>query len=71
MHEAGSASLRGNAVLRWEYRPGSALFLVRRQRRAYRDRGAANFDMAGEALELFRGRPTNVLVIEANFWLLL
>ena len=45
------------------------LFLVRQQRRAYRDREAANFDMAGEALDLFRGRPTNILVIKANFWL--
>ena len=27
-------SLRGNAVLRWEYRPGSTLFLVWQQQRA-------------------------------------
>jgi hypothetical protein len=26
-------SLRGSAVLRWEYRPGSALFLVWQQER--------------------------------------
>ena len=29
-------SLRGNAVLRWEYRPGSTLFLVWSQSRQHR-----------------------------------
>jgi hypothetical protein len=62
-------SLRGNAVLRWEYRPGSTVFLVWQQRRAYQDLQAAGFDMAGEARDLFRDRPTNVFVIKANFWL--
>jgi hypothetical protein len=62
-------SLRGNAVLRWEYRPGSTLFLVWQQRRAYRDLEAANFDMGGEARDLFRDRPTNIFVIKANYWL--
>jgi hypothetical protein len=64
-------SLRGNAVLRWEYRPGSTLFLVWQQRRAFRDLEAANFDIRGEAAELFRNRPTNIFVIKANYWLAL
>ena len=62
-------SLRGNAVLRWEYRPGSTLFLVWQQRRAYRDLEAASFDVRGEAADLFRNRPTNIFVIKANYWL--
>jgi hypothetical protein len=61
--------LRSNAVLRWEYRPGSTLFLVWQQRRAFRDLEAANFDVGGEAADLFRDRPTNIFVIKANYWL--
>jgi hypothetical protein len=62
-------SLRGNAVLRWEYRPGSTLFLVWQQRRAFQDLQAASFDVGGEAADLFRDRPTNIFVIKANYWL--
>lgn len=61
-------SLRGNAVLRWEYRPGSALFVVWQQQRA----GAGpldGFDFRRDSQGLFRARPTNVLLIKATYWL--
>jgi hypothetical protein len=53
-------SLRGNAVLRWEYRPGSTLFLVWRQGCAYWALAAANLDIAGKAVDLFRDCPTRI-----------
>jgi hypothetical protein len=62
-------SLRGNAVLRWEYRPGSTLYLVWQQRRAYEDLDADTFDLRGETLDLFRDRPENVFIVKANYWL--
>ena len=62
-------SLRGNAVLRWEYRPGSTLFFVWQQRRSYQDRDASTFRIGGEALDLFNDRPANVFIIKANYWL--
>ena len=61
-------SVRGNAVLRWEYRPGSALFVVWQQQRA----GAGpldGFDFRRDSQGLFRARPTNVLLIKATYWL--
>ena len=61
-------SLRGNAVLRWEYRPGSTLFLVWQQQRS--DFGAlGDFDAARDVGAIFRTRPTNVLAIKATYWL--
>jgi hypothetical protein len=62
-------SLQTNAVLRWEYRPGSTLYLVWTQSRsgAFSD---PTFD-AGQDLgrELFRDPPTNVLLVKLNYWL--
>jgi hypothetical protein len=62
-------SLRGNAVLRWEYRPGSTLFFVWQQRRSYQDLEANTFRLGGEARDLLTDRPANVFIIKANYWL--
>jgi hypothetical protein len=61
-------SLRGSAVLRWEYRPGSALFLVWQQQRE----GASftgDFAQAENDGSLFRDPVRNILVIKASWWL--
>ena len=69
-------SLRGNAVLRWEWRPGSTLFLVWQQDRAGRlgaldlaGRDAGSFDVRQNLDDLWSTRPVNVLVIKASYWL--
>ncbi len=61
-------SLRGNAVLRWEYRPGSTLFFVWQQQRS----GAEpldNFRFGRDYGALFRQKPENVFTIKATYWL--
>ncbi len=58
---------RSNAVLRWEYRPGSALFLVWSQGRDHYA-GQGRFDFAGDVDTLFGVRPTNVFMIKASYW---
>ena len=61
-------SLRGNAVLRWEYRPGSTLFLVWQQQRSGQAlRG--DFDFGRDATEIFRNRPDNIFVVKVSYWL--
>jgi hypothetical protein len=61
-------SLRGNAVLRWEYRPGSALFLVWQQDRfSYEQDG--RFRLGREYGELFRRPAEHVLLVKATYWL--
>ena len=61
-------SLRGNAVLRWEYRPGSALFVVWQQARndAFDD---GRFGAGRDVGAIFRDVPTNVFLVKATFWL--
>jgi hypothetical protein len=60
--------LNTNAVLRWEYRPGSTLFVVWSQ-------GRDDFEADGrfrprrDAGELFRAPGTHVLLIKASYWL--
>ncbi|MDQ3555274.1 MAG: DUF5916 domain-containing protein, partial [Gemmatimonadota bacterium] len=62
-------SLRGNAVLRWEYRPGSTLFLVWQQGRFGEDRFANEFSVWGDAADLFGAPAENVLILKVNYWL--
>jgi hypothetical protein len=61
-------SLRGTAVMRWEYRPGSTLFLVWTQERSGSD-GYGNFDFGRDRAALFRDRPTNVFQVKATYWI--
>ncbi len=60
-------SIQGNAVFRWEYRPGSTLFLVwQQQRDDFADTG--NFDFGRDMGELFRSNPTNIFLVKASYW---
>lgn len=61
-------SLIGNAVLRWEYRPGSTLFFVWQQQRRDR-RSVGDFDFGRDSDALFGLPADNVFIIKANFWL--
>ncbi|AHG93758.1 hypothetical protein J421_6223 (plasmid) [Gemmatirosa kalamazoonensis] len=60
-------SLRGNAVARWEYRPGSALFVVWQQQRSGFD-AVGDFDAGRDVGAIFRTRPTNVFLVKATYW---
>jgi hypothetical protein len=69
-------SLRGNAVLRWEWRPGSALFLVWQQNRSENvSPGDLPNEVVGhlllerDARRLFELRPDNVFMIKATWWI--
>ncbi|HEX7120051.1 MAG TPA: DUF5916 domain-containing protein, partial [Longimicrobiales bacterium] len=61
-------SLRGNAVLRWEWRPGSTLYLVWQQDRRH-IAPFGDFDFGRDRAALFRAEPDNVLVLKVNYWL--
>ncbi len=62
-------SLRGNAVLRWEWRPGSTLYLAWQQVRADYASGIGDFDLGRDRRALFAARPDNILVLKASYWL--
>jgi Domain of unknown function (DUF5916) len=59
---------RSNAVLRWEYRPGSTLFVVWSQGRDDSVSDGA-FDVRGDVRTLFDLQPQNVFMVKASYWL--
>ncbi len=61
-------SLRGNAVLRWEYLPGSVLYFVWTQTRSHsEDYGDFRF---GESIDnLVTSKPDNIFLIKATYWM--
>ena len=61
-------SLIGNAVLRWEYRPGSALFFVWQQRRSGIE-PFGDFDFDRDYLAIYHQRPENIYAIKATWWI--
>ncbi len=61
-------SLRMNAVLRWEYRPGSTIFLVWQQSRRDEE-NIGGFDFGRDARALLTAEPENVLILKVNYWL--
>ena len=71
-------SLLGNAVLRWEWRPGSTLFFVWQQRRIDSITGhsapgtddwVGTFDLGRDAGDIFSVAPDNIFMIKVNYWL--
>jgi hypothetical protein len=72
------ASLRGNAVLRWEWRPGSTLYVVWQQERAeqlggveaaLRGRELGRLAFRDDFQDLMRERPVNVLIFKISYLL--
>jgi hypothetical protein len=71
-------SLRGNAVMRWEWRPGSTLYLVWQQERSDQldaldasadGREPGSFRFSRNVRDLWDARPINVLLFKVSYWL--
>jgi hypothetical protein len=60
-------SLRGNAVLRWEYRPGSTLFVVWQQQRAG-SHPFGDFDLGRDVDGMFGVRADNIFLVKLSYW---
>lgn len=58
--------LRSNLVLRWEYRPGAAVYAVWSHGRSG-DGGRGNFDLAGGFGDLMRLPSTNVFLVKFTY----
>lgn len=62
-----SRALQGNAVFRWEYKPGSTFFLVWQQQRRG-GIGNGNFDFFRDVVDIFDPKPTNVFLVKFSYW---
>jgi hypothetical protein len=60
-------SLRGNAVLRWEYLPGSTLYFVWTQSRSHSD-DSGDFAFGSSMGRLWRAPAENIFMIKASYW---
>ena len=61
-------SLRGNAVFRWEYHPGSVLYFAWTHSRFRQDGlGALDFDHDRDAL--YAAHPDNIFLVKASWWI--
>ncbi|MBO6792494.1 MAG: carbohydrate binding family 9 domain-containing protein [Balneolaceae bacterium] len=61
-------SLQGNAVFRWEYKPGSTLFLVWQQSR----NGSISdgrFNIGQDIIDIFDPKPSNIFLVKLSYWL--
>jgi hypothetical protein len=71
-------SLLGNAVLRWEWRAGSTIYLVWQQRRINAvsnlgpngtDTWVGDFDFGRDVGDMFGAPADNIFGIKVNYWL--
>jgi hypothetical protein len=61
-------ALRANAVVRWEYRPGSTLFVVWSHGRGDQ-MPVGTFDFRRNIEDLWQMQGSNVLMVKLNYWL--
>jgi hypothetical protein len=61
-------SLKGNAVFRWEYNPGSTLYLVWTQERTEQV-GVGDFDFTRDRTALLAAHPDNIFLVKVSYWL--
>jgi hypothetical protein len=61
-------SLRGNAVFRWEYRPGSVLYVAWTHARAS-DAAFGDLQLRRDTDAILGTRPDNVFLVKASWWL--
>jgi len=63
-----NAQFRTTNVLRWEFRPGSTLFVVWQQgREGYEQTGT--FRVGRDYTELFSTPATNTLLVKLAYWI--
>src|SRR5438093_520215 len=62
-------SLRGNAVLRWEYRPGSTLFAAWTRTSQIPNLPRGNIQFGDDASALFQGPSENIFLVKMTYWL--
>jgi len=64
-----SKQFNSNVVLRWEYRPGSILFVVWSQGRGDFQPAPGTRSFAGDFRDLFGLHPDNTFLVKASYWL--
>lgn len=61
-------TIQGNAVLRWEYRPGSTFYFVWQQERENLIFGTSSFRPYENTRDLLKEDPINIFLIKFSYW---
>jgi len=62
------ASLNSTLLIRWEYMPGSTLYLVWTRVKSDFDNTVNDFDLSRDMDKLFSSGAENVFLIKASYW---
>ncbi|HET9636563.1 MAG TPA: DUF5916 domain-containing protein [Gemmatimonadaceae bacterium] len=62
-------ALQSNVVMRWEYKPGSTLFVVWNQGRQGFNNIEGDRPFSGDMRDLMKLHPANTFLIKASYWL--
>ena len=62
-------AFQSNVVFRWEYRPGSTLFVVWNQGRTGYTGAEGTADYPGDLRDLFRIHPMDTFLVKLSYWL--
>jgi len=62
-------AFQSNMVFRWEYNPGSTLFLVWNEGRQGFNNLEGTKDFNGDVRDLFRLHPANTFLVKVSYWL--
>ena len=61
-------SLRSNFIIKWEYRPGSAMFLVWQQQRDHFEVTEANMELSSGVDKLMKSNAINTILLKVAYW---
>ncbi|PYO09410.1 MAG: hypothetical protein DMD30_05885 [Gemmatimonadetes bacterium] len=61
--------LQSNVVFRWEYEPGSTLFVVWNEGRQGFAGAEGNKSFGGDVRDLFSLHPANTFLVKVSYWL--
>lgn len=63
------SEMNSTFLIRWEYRPGSALYLVWTRSRPDYDPTVNNLEMSRDIRRLFSANAQNIFLIKASYWM--
>jgi hypothetical protein len=63
------SEMNSTLLIRWEYRPGSTIYLVWTRSRPEFDQTANNLDISRDVERMFSGNAENLFLIKASYWM--
>jgi hypothetical protein len=63
------SEMNSTLLIRWEYRPGSTLYLVWTRSRPEFDQTVNNLDISRDVERMFSGSAENLFLIKASYWM--